>query len=72
MSKKQCENPAVYRFTWPGKDEDYICAIHAMKMEWVANSLGLYVQLVRLELDEMGQHQCCQMVTEEERETEEE
>lgn len=64
MSKKQCENPAVYRFTWPGKDEDYICAIHAVKTDALAHHIGLQLQFIPLTPEEMGEHVCFQMVHE--------
>ena len=62
---KKCNNPPFFRFTWPGKDEDYICAIHALEMERVIKSMGLHVQFIRLSLDEMVDHTCCQKSQEE-------
>ena len=48
MSEKQCENPCMFRYTWPGKDESYICLEHAQQLTNVANAIGLHLQrLVR-------------------------
>lgn len=44
-----CEEPAGYRFTWPGKDEAGICEKHVGKLRAVAHSIGLYVQTIPLE-----------------------
>ena len=47
-NQKGCDGPPAFRFTWPGKDEAFICAIHAIKMEQVAGAMGLYLQMVAL------------------------
>jgi hypothetical protein len=47
-NQSDCDSPPVFRFTWPGKDEARICAIHAVKLRGVANAMGLYVQLIQL------------------------
>jgi len=46
-----CGQPAVFRFTWPGRDEAGICADHAKRLEGVAAAMGCYVQLIPLEGD---------------------
>ena len=45
--EKQCENPAFFRYTWPGRDESYICLECAEKVMGLAQAMGLYLQLVR-------------------------
>lgn len=47
-----CDNPPAFRFTWPGRDEACICAIHALKLRGVAGGIGLYVQLIQLTPDD--------------------
>lgn len=53
-----CTEKAGYRFTWPGKDESFICEKHVSKLKAVANAMGLYVQVVPLE--ESSQEVCRQ------------
>jgi hypothetical protein len=52
-TESRCDTPAAYRFTWPGRDESYICEAHSHKLEAVANAIGLYLQLIPVE-DESG------------------
>ncbi len=47
--QKDCDNPAVFRYTWPGKDESYCCIICGMKLEGIANAIGHRQQFIRLE-----------------------
>jgi hypothetical protein len=44
-----CAEKAAYRFTWPGKDESFICEKHSQKLKTVADAMGLYIQLIPLE-----------------------
>lgn len=50
-NQKDCPNPAAYRFTWPGRDEDVICETHVDKLKAVANALGFYLQVIELKND---------------------
>lgn len=43
-----CEAMPVYRFTWPGRDEAFICEVHALKLRSVASAMGLHLQLITL------------------------
>lgn len=43
-----CENGAKYRYTWPGRDEAFVCEKCAAKLEAVAAAMGLYLQLIPL------------------------
>lgn len=43
-----CEKQATYRFTWPGNDEAGICEQHSAKLRGIAQSMGLYIQLIPL------------------------
>ncbi len=41
-----CEELALYRFTWPGRDEAGICGDHVRELRSVAASLGFHLQLI--------------------------
>lgn len=47
-SQKDCDSPANFRFTWPGRDEAGICLPCAIKMQAVIGAMGLYVQMIPL------------------------
>lgn len=47
-NQRDCQEQAAYRFTWPGKDESFICEKHVGKLREVAEALGLYVQIIEL------------------------
>jgi|GEM_PF-2924987 len=42
----QCENRAAFRFTWPGRDESFICLADAVKLQAVADGISLPLQLI--------------------------
>lgn len=46
-----CDQPGLYRFTWPGRDESFICEIHVHKLRGTAEALGLPLQIISI-LDE--------------------
>jgi len=46
---KQCHLDANYRYTWPGKDESFICEVCSKRLLNIANAIGLYIQLIPLE-----------------------
>lgn len=53
-----CENAAAYRYTWPGRDEAFVCEGHSHKLRAVADAMGLHLQLIKVPL---GRHsQLCQ------------
>ncbi len=51
MAEKICENQAVYRFTWPGNNESFICEAHAIWIRRVVKAMGMHLQLIPLEED---------------------
>lgn len=51
--ERQCDNPCMFRYTWPGKDESYICLEHAQQLLNVASAIGLHLQMLLF-------HQCDQ------------
>lgn len=57
---ERCKNPGAFRYTWPGKDEAYICAEHVGQLKAVASAIGLYIQIIPL--PEGEQWQCEQLI----------
>ena len=53
MSDNKCGAPAMYRYTWPGKEESLICVTCAIKLQTVANAIGLHLQMIKLSQEEM-------------------
>ncbi|RQV94490.1 hypothetical protein EH221_07400 [bacterium] len=51
--RKPCGLPAMFRYTWPGKEEEHCCIIHAHMVLNVANAIGLPLQMIRLIDEEM-------------------
>lgn len=47
----QCEQPGLYRYTWPGKDESVICELHVGRLRAVAEAMGFHLQIIPI-LDE--------------------
>lgn len=43
-----CTTSAMYRYTWPGKDEAFICDQHVAKLRAVADALGMHLQVIEL------------------------
>jgi len=43
-----CGALATFRFTWPGKDESYVCPECALKLCAIANAIGLHLQMIAL------------------------
>lgn len=41
-----CGKDAAYRYTWPGRDESFICGEHSRKLREVADAMGLPLQLI--------------------------
>lgn len=58
MYKEKCEFPAMFRYTWPGRDEAVVCFIHARKLDALARVMGFYLQFIQLTPDEMMQMEC--------------
>ena len=52
-NQNDCDSPSMFRFTWPGKDEAGICAIHAIKAKQIAEAMGMHLQMIPLTPDEM-------------------
>jgi len=46
-------NPAKYRYTWPGTDEAFICEDHVDRLRGIANVIGLHLQVILLTKEEL-------------------
>ena len=64
MTEKQCTEPASYRYTWPGQDESFICETHVGKLRSTANALGMHLQVIQLNNEEICRETCRQKVRE--------
>ena len=64
MSEVKCKNQAFYRYTWPGRDEDYICTEHVNMLRNISDAMGMYLQIIELDHDEQSAHTCGQFVKE--------
>lgn len=59
-SETTCQHTAAYRYTWPGRDEAFICTDHVGKLKAVADAIGCYVQIIPLETQQ-DERPTCQM-----------
>lgn len=55
-----CTQTPMYRFTWAGQDEKYICLIHALTLIEIAKAIDYHIQLIPLSPDEMHSKTCSQ------------
>ncbi len=58
-----CNQPANYRYTWPGKDEAYICMQHAPALKRVAVAIGLHLQLTYCQPGDSNYGDCTQHIS---------
>ena len=61
----KCQQQAVFRYTWPGRDEACICLEHAMQMRGVSEAMGFKLQFIPLSGQEQMTATCSQNVKEE-------
>jgi hypothetical protein len=59
----QCGNEALWRYTWPGRDEQFCCEEHKQQILGVAEAMGFHLQM-QLAI-EPGSKKCENMVKEE-------
>jgi hypothetical protein len=50
--QKGCTKRALFRYTWPGEHESYVCMPHAKMIDNIADAMGLHVQLIPLPVSE--------------------
>jgi len=48
MEEKVCDQIAIFRYTWPGKDESFICLSHSKQLKGIAKAIGMHLQLIPL------------------------
>lgn len=63
MSEQRCGAPSLFRYTWPGKDEVFVCVEHAAALERVVKALDFHLQLVMLLPDQLDNAPPCTQVT---------
>lgn len=59
---KQCENEAALRYTWPGREESFICIEHAPRLMAIADAMGLPLQVIPLDTSIERDQQTCRQV----------
>lgn len=47
-NQRGCNQPASFRFTWPGNDEAGICLQHSEQLSAISAAMGFHVQLIPL------------------------
>jgi len=60
--RTKCNQQALFRYTWAGRDESFCCLEHAQQLQGVAQVIGYYVQLIPLSGDEQMKVSCQQEV----------
>ena len=58
----KCDQQALFRYTWAGRNESFCCLEHAQQLQGVAQAIGYYVQLIPLSGDEQMKVSCQQEV----------
>lgn len=58
----RCQEKPHFRYTWPGKDESFICFEHARQLQYLAATTGFRLQLIPLSEDEQAAVSCSQEV----------
>ena len=56
----KCSEKATHRFTWPGKDESFICGKHLQKLQSVARAIGMNLQTIPVHESEHAGEECRQ------------
>jgi len=54
----KCQEQALFRYTWAGRNESFCCLTHAQQIQGVAQAMGYYVQLIPLSGDEQTKVSC--------------
>lgn len=61
----KCDQFPMYRYTWPGRDEAFICLEHAIQMQQVVQAMGHHLQMIPLKPDRYVIGECSQEVRDE-------
>ena len=62
----KCNQQALFRYTWAGRDESYCCLEHAQGIKTIADAIGYYVQFIPLSGNEQMDKTCQNEVEEKE------
>ena len=62
MTEATCLNQAAYRYTWPGRDESFICDEHVGKLRAVTSAMSLHLQVIPLTGPDGARPGCCQKI----------
>ena len=62
MGEALCGNPATHRFTWPGREESFICQEHLPKLQGVCSAMGMYCQFNPVHESDFAKETCRQKV----------
>lgn len=66
---RRCRGLPMFRYTWPGREEEYTCLEHAMILAKTAGAMGFRLQIIPLNNRyEQHLHRCSQRVGLDERE----
>lgn len=63
----KCQQKAIFRYTWPGRNESFICLEHAKRLLDIAHAMSFYVQVIPLLGDEVLELSCSQEMRNERR-----
>jgi len=47
-NQHNCTNKGAFRFTWPGKDEQYVCEQHVGQLLGIVEAMGMHLQVIPL------------------------
>jgi len=51
-SQPDCDSPAAFRYTWPGRDEARVCLMCSARVSALASWLSLHLQFIPLTADD--------------------
>ena len=63
--EKRCTNKPIYRYTWPGKPEAFVCLKHSWDLINIASAMDIYLELNTLPADKQETEHCSQIIKEE-------
>lgn len=49
MTDEKCKNPALFRYTWPGRDESMCCLEHTVAIQRISEAIGLHLQMIQVD-----------------------
>ena len=62
MEIDKCEKSVMFRYTWPGKDERFVCSDCAIRLAAIAQALGFFLQVIRLNNEELLNELTCKQI----------